>query len=232
MSHDAKILLAEDDPNLGFVIMDQLTELGYRVTLSPDGEISWNHFQTEVYDLCIIDVMMPGLDGFSLAEKIRKENDAIPIIFLTAKSLEEDRLKGFEIGGDDYITKPFSMMELHYRMKVFLKRGVAIRQKAKTLTVGEFDFDIRNLQLKRGSHVTNLTQREADLLQILQSRTNELVKREEILVAIWGENDYFKGRSMDVFIARLRKYLEADSNIEIRNHHGVGFMLINHNIAD
>jgi DNA-binding response OmpR family regulator len=228
MKSGAKILLAEDDPNLGFVITDQLTEMGFQISLATDGVAGWTKFQIEAFDLCIIDVMMPGLDGFSLAKKIREKNAFVPIIFLTAKSLEQDRLKGFEIGGDDYITKPFSMMELHYRIKVFFKRGVSIREKAEIRTIGQFEFDVRNLQLSREKQVINLTQREADLLQMLHSKENDLVKREDILVAIWGENDYFKGRSMDVFISRLRKYLEADPKLEIRNHHGVGFMLINH----
>ncbi|MFT6865523.1 MAG: DNA-binding response OmpR family regulator [Cyclobacteriaceae bacterium] len=231
MSKLANILLAEDDENLGYVIMDQLTALGFQVVHAKDGAQGLLQFESGSFDLCLVDVMMPGLDGFSLVEKIRTKDEFIPIIFLTAKSLEEDRLRGFEIGGDDYVTKPFSMAELAYRIKVFLRRKGAPIQKAAILNLGQLEFDIKNLQIVGGIETINLTQMEADLLEMLLVNKEQLVKREDILVQIWGENDYFKGRSLDVFISRLRKYLKSDSGLEIRNNHGVGFTLLDHNLS-
>ncbi|MFY0599881.1 MAG: response regulator transcription factor [Cyclobacteriaceae bacterium] len=228
----ANILLAEDDENLGFVITDQLSELGFRVTHAVDGAQGWRKFESGNFDLCLIDVMMPGLDGFSLAKKIRSSDEFVPIIFLTAKSLEEDRLNGFEIGGDDYVTKPFSMTELAYRIKVFLRRRSSgtSQEEAVSFSLGSFVFDYQSLTLKSELDSANLTQIEADVLKMLAENKGALVKREDILVKIWGENDYFKGRSLDVFISRLRKYLKLDANLEIRNHHGVGFTLFDHNL--
>ncbi|CAN0259967.1 unnamed protein product [Chrysoparadoxa australica] len=175
---------------------------------------------------------MPRMDGFNLARKIRERDELVPIIFLTAKSLEDDKLKGFEIGGDDYITKPFSIKELTHRINVFLRRTESTNHPTERVTLGHFDFDKGNLILSNSSQEIHLTQIEADLLSLLLANTNKLLKREEILVRIWGENDYFKGRSLDVFITRLRKYLKADPAIEIRNHHGVGFTLLNHHLSD
>lgn len=232
MNQKPNILLAEDDDNLGFVIKDQLNTLGYHVIHAKDGVEGLMKFETTNFDLCLVDVMMPGMDGFSLAEKIRSRDEFVPIIFLTAKSLEEDRLRGFEIGGDDYVTKPFSMAELAYRIKVFLRRKINWKHQGSTISVGNLIFDIKNLQIHRHNHEPiHLTQMEADLLQMLLESKGQLVKREDILVKIWGENDYFKGRSLDVFISRLRKYLKTDPNLEIRNNHGVGFTLLDHNLA-
>ena len=231
MNKKAKILLAEDDENLGFVISDQLSDQGYLVTHAKDGNDGWAQFQTGTYDLCLVDVMMPGMDGFSLARNIRSRDEFVPIIFLTAKSMDEDRLKGFEIGGDDYVVKPFNMSELAYRIQVFLRRSGQPTQTSNKVKLGNIAFDYKNLCVECKDGTTNLTQMEADLLKMLYENSGELVKREDILVQIWGENDYFKGRSLDVFISRLRKYIKSDSSLEIRNHHGVGFTLFDHNLS-
>lgn len=228
----SRILLVEDDPNLSFVIEDHLALAGYDVKACADGEKALLQFQQLAFDLCIVDVMMPRMDGFTLVEHLRKQNEFIPILFLTARSMEQDRLRGFEIGGDDYITKPFSMQELLYRVKVFLRRsgGETSTQDTGCL-LGKYLLDEVNLHLQLGDMKIQLTQMEADLLKMLMNHRNQLVKREEILVAIWGENDYFKGRSLDVFISRLRKYLKEDDMLEIRNHHGVGFTLVDRNFS-
>lgn len=225
-----RILLAEDDLNLGFVIEDHLMSEGFEVYWMKDGLEASKEFGNMQFDLCLLDVMMPKLDGFALAELIRRKNEFVPIIFLTAKSLEQDKLKGFQIGGDDYITKPFSMYELLYRVKVFMRRTVTTERRKSEVPLGALLFDRSNLLLRSDDGVINLTQMESDLLSLLVSNCNELVEREEILIKIWGENDYFKGRSLDVFIARLRKYLKNDPTLEIRNHHGVGFTLVDRNL--
>ena len=224
----AKILLAEDDPNLGFMMEDNLTELGYQIHWAKNGVEALAKFQKSSYALCLIDIMMPKMDGFELASKIRETDELVPILFLTAKSMEEDKLRGFEIGGDDYITKPFSMKELDYRIKVFLRRtsNPGAQSLDQMIEFGASSFDPRNLQYRNTSKEFSLTQMEAHLLTILIENKDKLVKREVILEKVWGENDYFKGRSLDVFITRLRKYLKGDDSLEIKNHHGVGFCLI------
>ncbi|WP_425389429.1 response regulator transcription factor [Ekhidna sp.] len=224
----AKILLAEDDSNLGFMIEDNLTSCGHEVSWCENGVEALNQFEKSAFEICILDVMMPKMDGFELASNIREKNEFIPIIFLTAKSQEEDRLVGFEIGGDDYVTKPFSIKELEYRINVFLRRnaGQDIEQSPKIISFGKSQFDEKNLVYQFEDEKKSLTQMEGNLLGLLLGNRNELVKREEILEKIWGENDYFKGRSLDVFITRLRKYLKDDDTLEIRNHHGVGFSLM------
>ncbi len=224
------ILLAEDDENLGFVIQDQLTHSGFSVTHAANGEEAERHFLRGGFEVCLIDLMMPKMDGFTLARKIRAQDEFIPIIFITARSLEEDKIKGFEIGGDDYIVKPFSIQELILRIKVFLKRTTPLGDRSSHLKVGKLKLDCANLVILHEAGATSLTQMECDLLRLLIENQNKLVKREDILVKIWGENDYFKGRSLDVFISRLRKYLSSDPNLEIRNHHGVGFTLIVHGL--
>lgn len=226
-----RILLAEDDHNLSYVIADHLTHEGFQVVTATSGQEALEAFRAYPADLCLVDVMMPKMDGFTLARELRAINEFVPILFLTARSMEEDRLRGFEIGGDDYITKPFSIAELTHRIRVFLRRTSSeqpvLEQKIK---VGSLSFDRANLKII-GRDTIKLTQMEADLLTLLLQNQNQLVKRELILVEIWGENDYFKGRSLDVFISRLRKYLKEDSSLEIRNHHGVGFSLIHHHLA-
>lgn len=223
----AKILLAEDDENLGFMIKDNLQEAGHAITWCQDGSEALIHFAKDQFELCVLDVMMPKMDGFELACRIRSIDEFIPIIFLTAKSQEEDRLGGFEAGGDDYVTKPFSMKELEYRINVFIRRNQPKASKSRqAIQFGQSVFDERNLVYCCNEISHSLTQMEGNLLKLLIQNRNELVKREEILEEIWGENDYFKGRSLDVFITRLRKYLKEDPALEIRNHHGVGFSLM------
>ncbi len=223
----AKILLAEDDENLGFMVQDNLTDLGHDVTWAKNGDEALSKYQSCAPSLCLIDVMMPKMDGFDLARKIRAQDEWTPILFLTAKSIEGDRLKGFEVGGDDYITKPFSMKELSYRINVFLRRKIALNTHgAEKIEFGKSRFDPSNICYEVNEDRYPLTQMEGKLLALLVANKNMLVKRETILESIWGENDYFKGRSLDVFITRLRKYLKADDSLTIKNHHGVGFSLM------
>ncbi|MCP9770312.1 DNA-binding response regulator [Lacihabitans sp. LS3-19] len=223
----AKILYVEDDPNLGFVTKDSLEEEGYEIVHFSDGKEAWKFFKKEKFDLCLLDVNLPELDGFSLAEKIRTQNSQIPIIFLTAKTLQEDKITGLKIGGDDYITKPFSIEELVLRIKVFLKRNTVSDSTATTdvFSCGEYEFCFSQQTLKIDEDVQKLTHREAEVLKFLCERKNQITKREEILTAIWGRDDYFLGRSMDVFVTRIRKMLSGDPNIKIENIHGVGFKL-------
>lgn len=220
------ILLVEDDESLGFVIKDNLENKGFSVQLSTDGEVGLKDFDNKVFDLCILDVMLPKMDGFSLAQKIRQRSKMTPIIFLTAKGMQEDKLEGFKIGGDDYITKPFSMEELTYRIDVFLRRGGLSEKGSSTRTLGNYIFDLNSFTLSLGDKQQKLTRREAEILQYLSDRMDTLVKREELLIALWGDDDYFKGRSLDVFISKLRKYLKADESVDIENYHGVGFKLV------
>lgn len=221
-----KILLVEDDPALGFVVKDNLAENNYEIDLQTDGKAGLRAFDTGTYDLCILDVMLPELDGFALASYIRTKNTQVPIIFLTAKSLKEDRILGFKMGGDDYLTKPFSIEELMLRMEAILKRsGKIIPQASHIIPIGIYTFDSRNLKLTCTNGQVELTQREAELLKMLVAQKNDVVPRERILIDLWGEDDYFKGRSLDVFITRLRKYLVHDPNLKLVNVHKVGFRL-------
>jgi len=222
----AKVLLAEDDMSLSFVIKDNLQDAGYEVTHCTDGEAAWQKFQKKDFDICLLDINMPVRDGFSLAKKIRQQSDVIPIIFLTAKSLEEDKLKGFETGADDYITKPFSMKELIMRMDVFLRRTKKLQSDAvEEYKLGELRFAYNELKIYSEKETTSLTQREADLLKFFVLHINKILKREELLLNVWGKDDYFLGRSMDVFITKLRKYLKPDPKVALETIHGVGFRL-------
>lgn len=223
----AKILYVEDDPNLGFVTKDNLEEEGFKIIHFSDGKDAWKQFKKDKFDLCLLDVMLPELDGFSLAEKIRTQNQQIPIIFLTAKNLQDDKIAGLKIGGDDYITKPFSIEELVLRIKVFLKRNAVSDSTATTdiFVCGEYEFCFSQQTLKNEQEIQKLTHREAEVLKFLCERKNQITKREEILIAIWGRDDYFLGRSMDVFVTRIRKMLSNDPSIKIENIHGVGFKL-------
>ncbi len=221
----AKLLIAEDDKNLSTVIKDYLTLEGYDVLICPDGMSCWNAYTLEPFDLCILDIMMPELDGFSLAEKIRQQNEHIPILFLTARTAHEDKIKGFKLGADDYIVKPFSIEELVLRIEVFLKRNGKKTEAVTTFMLGRYAFDYSNLLLTRNGITQKLTRREADILKLLLHNKNQLVKREDILMQLWGTNDYFLGRSLDVFISKLRKFLGNDENIKIVNFHSVGFKL-------
>lgn len=221
-----KILYVEDDPNLGYVTKDSLEMEGYEVIHFQDGKEAWKSFSKEKYDLCLLDVMLPELDGFSLAEKIRKQNQQIPIIFLTAKGMQEDRIAGLKVGGDDYVTKPFSIEELSLRIKVFLKRKDINKEVAEgrgMWKLGDYEFNYHQLSLKSDKKAEQLTHREAEVLKYLCERKNQVIKRDEILTAIWGRDDYFLGRSLDVFITRLRKMLSDEPKIKIENVHGIGF---------
>ncbi len=220
-----KILLAEDDVNLGLVISDQLRMDGYKVTLCMDGVEALQCFNENQFHLCVFDVMMPKKDGFTLAKDIRNINSDIPILFLTAKSMLEDKAKGFNSGGDDYLTKPFSVEELQLRIKALLKR-VNLRNEQpedKVVFIGEYTFDIENYTLLRNGEKKSLTKKEAHILKVLFKFKNQVVPREVILNAVWGQDDYFIGRSFDVFITKIRKYLKDDPNIKLTNIHGVGF---------
>lgn len=220
------ILYVEDDQVLSFVTKDNLELNGYDVTHAKDGKEAIQLFKKDVFDLCLVDVMLPEVDGFQVAETIRSKHSEIPIIFLTAKSLKEDKIRGLKIGADDYITKPFSIEELILKIKVFLKRKyITGNIELPILKIGKYTLDHDNLQLKIEDEVSQLTKKEADLLKILITNKNKIVERSTILERIWGENDYFMGRSMDVFISRLRKYLRADETLNIENIHGVGFRL-------
>jgi DNA-binding response OmpR family regulator len=219
-----KVLLAEDDLSLGYVIKDNLIDAGYEVVLCPDGQSAIDKFNKEEYDICLLDIMMPNKDGFAVARKIRQQSDLVPILFLTAKSLEEDRIKGFESGADDYIVKPFSMPELLMRMDVFLRRTKKMHSdKSVSYTVGKLQFSYTDLKLSIGKTLFNLTQKEADLLKFLCEHPNRILKREEVLLNVWGKDDYFLGRSMDVFITKLRKYFKSDKDVNLETIHGVGF---------
>lgn len=225
--YKAKVLLAEDDLSLSFVIKDNLQDAGYEVVHCADGEIAWQQFQKKDFDICLLDVNMPARDGFSLAKKIRQQSDVIPVLFLTAKSLEEDKIKGFQAGADDYITKPFSMQELLMRMEVFLRRTKKLQSDAEEeFQLGTLKFVYNELKIYKDKEVIALTQREADLLKFFASHQNKILKREEVLLNVWGKDDYFLGRSMDVFITKLRKYLKADANVTLETIHGVGFRLL------
>jgi DNA-binding response OmpR family regulator len=223
-----KILLVEDDTNLGFVIQDALRDEGFRVHLCKDGKEGLNQFNKESYDLCLLDVMMPKKDGFSLAEDIRKTNQDIPIVFLTAKGQSEDKILGFKSGGDDYITKPFDGQELVLRLRAILKRNPRFREDTREksrLQIGLYSFDFPNYELKLGDDRKKLTRKEAELLKLFAEHTGQVLERELIANMIWGDDSYFVGRSMDVFITKLRKYLSGDPAISIVNVHGVGFRL-------
>jgi DNA-binding response OmpR family regulator len=226
MLDNKRILLVEDDPSLGFVIKDNLSLRGYDVTLCQDGEAGEKLFLQSTYHLCIFDIMLPKKDGFTLARSVRSKNATVPILFLSAKAMMEDKLEGFSTGADDYITKPFSLDELLCRIEVFLRRSPATRQSdEKIVFVGNYAFDFSNLTLRNNGKEKTLTQKEAEVLKLLYHNRERVLKREEILKHIWGDDDYFMGRSMDVFISKLRKYLKEDPSVQIVNYHGVGFKL-------
>jgi DNA-binding response OmpR family regulator len=224
-----RILLVEDDPNLSLVLQDYLEMMNYDIVLRNNGRLGLEAFRSQEFDLCLLDIMMPEMDGLTLAEEIRKSNDEIPVIFLTAKSLKEDRIKGFRSGCDDYITKPFSTEELSLRIQAILKRcmyqNLTGNGELTDFTVGEFTFDAKNMVLKYGSQEKSLTRKENALLKLLCENQGQLLTRETALKSVWGDDDYFIGRSMDVFIAKLRKYLKDDPRISITNVHGTGFKL-------
>ena len=222
----AHILYVEDDESLSFVTRDNLELQGYQITHCGDGRQALELAHSQHFDLCILDVMLPEIDGFTLAREIRKYDREVPILFLTAKSLKEDRLQGLRLGGDDYITKPFSIEELILRVEVFLRRNkISQPQAPDRYKLGNFEFDYENLALFNEDNTFQLTQKEADLLKLFADNRNQVLKRSDILEKLWGEDDYFLGRSLDVFISRLRKYLRADESLKVENIHGVGFRL-------
>ena len=230
MDQHRKILLVEDDENLGFVVKDNLEEMGYQVSLARDGHEAQRLFYKHDFDIILMDVMLPKVDGFELTTEFRAANPEVPVIFLTAKSLKEDRIRGFKLGADDYVTKPFSMEELQLRIEALLKRVYGnLHEEGKIFIIGEYEYDYESLELRIGDKVQKLTQKEAELLRLLCVKKNEVLKREKALELIWGENDYFAGRSMDVFISKLRKHLSEDPHVSIENLHGVGFKL---NVSD
>jgi len=227
MNTKANILYVEDDSSLSFVIKDNLEENGYAVVHCTDGESAWQQFMKHTFDLCLLDVMLPKKDGFALATQIRKKNALIPIIMLTAKNMDEDKIHGFKTGVDDYITKPFNMQELLLRMEVFLKRTkIDASLFPQKVTLGSMVFHFEELELQTLEGVIQLTQKEADLLKYFCLHVNQTLKREDILLSVWGKDDYFLGRSMDVFITKLRKHLKADPSIEIQTIHGKGFKFL------
>ncbi|SFT89525.1 DNA-binding response regulator, OmpR family, contains REC and winged-helix (wHTH) domain [Lishizhenia tianjinensis] len=223
----AKILLCEDDTSLGFIIADQLKSLGYDVHLASDGKEGFKAFNEDHFHLCIFDVMMPKKDGFMLARDVRKVNADVPILFLTAKSMTEDKIEGFKAGGDDYLTKPFSHEELQFRVKALLKRvNVDVEEEEEHLVkLGSYTYDKDNYMLTHPEFEKKLTKKEAQILAMLCKFKNQVLPREIVLNAVWGQDDYFVGRSLDVFITKLRKYLSQDQKVSIENVHGIGFKL-------
>ena len=222
----AHLFYVEDDESLSFVTRDNLELQGYKVTYCENGKQAMEMIRQNDFDLCILDVMLPDTDGFTIAEEIRKFNTQVPIIFLTAKSMKEDRIRGLRLGADDYMTKPFSIEELILKVEIFLRRSKIASAPVPTyLTVGNYLLDHKNLLLKFGNQAKNLTQKEADLLKMFMENKNEVIKRSFILETLWGEDDYFLGRSLDVFISRLRKYLSQDERISVENIHSVGFRM-------
>jgi DNA-binding response OmpR family regulator len=221
-----KILLAEDDLNLGILLVDYLEAEGFDVKLCKDGELALKAFQGNQFDLCLLDVMMPKMDGFSLAKEIRLEDEKIPVIFITAKSLKEDKLKGYGLGADDYITKPFDEEELLWKIKAVIRRIPENTTLSTTeiISLGKYTFDFNNQSLTIGGKTRRITEKESDILKYLSACRNKVIKREDLLKELWGENDYFFGRSLDVFITKIRKYLKEDPDLSIENVFGVGFI--------
>ena len=222
-----KILLCEDDDSLGMLLREYLQAKDYNVTLAPDGEAGYQLFTNEKFDLCILDVMMPKKDGFTLAQDIRKINGIVPIVFLTAKSLKEDVLEGFRIGADDYITKPFSMDEMLLRIEAIMRRISGKRNKnGSEFKLGNMTFDIQKQTLTTEKGIVKLTTKECELLALLVQNANSILERNYALKTIWVEDNYFNARSMDVYITKLRKIIKDDPEVEIINIHGKGYKLV------
>lgn len=227
MDEKVKILLCEDDENLGTLLCEYLIAKGYDAVLCPDGEVGYREFTKEKFDICILDVMMPKKDGFTLAQDIRQINSQVPIVFLTAKVQKEDVLEGFDKGADDYITKPFSMEELVKRVEAIMRRVRGKKNRESSMyKIGRFTFDTQKQLLVIGDKQTKLTTKENELLALLCSHANEILKRNDALRTIWIDDNYFNARSMDVYITKLRKLLKDDDQIEIINIHGQGYKLI------
>lgn len=227
MENKTTILLVEDDPNLSDVLKDYLDMLNYQVVYAADGDEGLAVYLASQVDLCIFDVMLPKKDGYTLAKEIRMLNKQVPIIFLTARGMMEDRVNGFKAGCDDYISKPFSSEELSLRIEAILRRCRVMTQQPldEIIPIGKYIFDVPNFDLSLGAEHHSLTPKEAALLKVLCRNKNKLITREKALKEVWGDDDYFIGRSMDVFITKLRKYLKDDPNVAIVNVHGTGFRL-------
>ncbi|HYI78728.1 MAG TPA: response regulator transcription factor [Chryseolinea sp.] len=228
MKENLQIMLVEDDESLGFLIKDSLDGLGWKVHLYKDGEKGLSAFHHNTFDLCILDIMLPDKDGYDLARDIRKYNQHVPIIFLTAKSQTEDRIRGFQIGADDYVCKPFSIEEFKYRIEAVLRRSLGLQpatDRSGVLKARSSTLDLRNLVLNANGMVTQLTYKEAKLLEMFFRHRDTLIERELFLKTVWEEDGFFVARSMDVFISRLRKYLRQDPDLKIENIRGIGYIM-------
>jgi DNA-binding response OmpR family regulator len=220
-----KILLAEDDLNLGVLLVDYLETEGFDVKLCKNGGLALKAFLSGPFDLCLLDVMMPEMDGFSLATEIRARDKKVPVIFITAKSLKEDKLNGYGLGADDYVTKPFDEEELLWKIKAVIRRIPQNKvEHTEIISIGNYTFDFNNQSLTIKGKTKRITEKESDILHYLSKHRNNVIKREEMLKELWGENDYFLGRSLDVFITKIRKYLKEDPELSIENVFGVGFI--------
>lgn len=227
MENKLHILLCEDEESLGMLVREYLQAKGYDAELYLDGEAGYKAFVKGEYDMCLLDVMMPKMDGFTLARELRMINSEVPIMFLTAKNLKDDILEGFKLGADDYLTKPFSMDELAYRMEAILRRVKARnKQMAVRYQLGRFVFDTQRQLLTIGDKSTKLTTKESELLTMLCTHMNDVLERDLALKTIWIDDNYFNARSMDVYITKLRKHLKDDPNVEINNVHGKGYRLV------
>lgn len=227
MKYDRQIMLVEDDENLGFLIKDTLDACGWKVHLYPDGQRGLTAFHNTDFDLCILDVMLPERDGFDVAGEIRRYNQTVPIIFLTAKSQTEDRIRGFQIGADDYVCKPFSIQEFKYRIEAILKRSSpqVLDMGTSLLKVSDSTLDVSNLTLTSNGLITRLTYKECKLLQIFFRHCDKLIERDVFLKTVWEDDGFFVARSMDVFVSKLRKYLSNDRAIRIENIRGIGYIM-------
>jgi len=228
---DVKILMVEDDDSLGSILREYLSMKGYNVTHAKDGLEALDYFQKDKFDICLLDVMMPKLDGFNVAKKMRESDDYLPIVFVSAKSMQQDKLEGLKIGADDYVTKPFSMEELQLRIEAILRRSISNEigkpLDMKEYTIGTYKFNrLLKLLTDVNGKERGLTDKEASLLEMLIMNKNDTMSRKEALLKIWGDDDYFNGRSMDVYITKIRKMLKGDTNLKLTNVHGVGYQLI------
>lgn len=220
----ATILFAEDDASLAFMVKDTLEDEGYKVVHCADGQTAIDTFDKSKFDLCLLDIMMPNKDGYTVAKKIRQQTDVLPIIFLSTKSQEQDRLKGYDTGADDYLAKPFSIPELLKKIEVFLRRTKKLySDTVEEYAIGDMIFSPTNLKIVTPAETFSITQKEADLLRFLFEHRNKVVKREEVLINVWGKDDFFLGRSMDVYMTKLRKYLKNDPHAVLETIHGIGF---------
>lgn len=224
---EENILIVEDDTNAGLLLKGFLESEGFKIKLCTTAKTGLQSFIAAVFNLCILDYSLPDYDGFSLAKEIRSRNEHVPIVFLTARSLLDDKIRGFQSGADDYITKPFEPFELLYKIKAILRRSKTPVSGIKDsfFQIGSYHFDPKNQTLSKGESTRRITAKENEILKLLCLNKNQITKKNEILIALWGESDYFKGRSLDVFIAKLRKYFADDSDVKIENVHSVGFVL-------